>query len=249
MDNIVEELMTEMLPGLFADPDAIGRYGDLASSATSLGMYAELMESAPVSSLGSQLALIVNKLADADPQKIAKKPTWWQKVTGATVETNVRYQVARAELETLLEATEHVCDTVRSAVAHLDSLMKTQISEVAHLDAHLRAGREYLARHPNAGVPSGEMSFDNPRERFARKLANLAALLASHEMSIAQLRLTRAQALDMLERFGEVKNVLIPVWRQHTLALISAKNMTPELLVQAKKAHEALMLSLSKSKY
>jgi hypothetical protein len=61
------------------------------------------------------------------------------------------------------------------------------------------------------------------------------------------MKLTRAQALDMLDRFGETSSVLVPVWRQHTLALITTTNMSPAMVEEATKAHRALMRSLSSS--
>jgi RecA/RadA recombinase len=66
-------------------------------------------------------------------------------------------------------------------------------------------------------------------------------------MSVTQMMLTRAQAVDMLDRFTETSSVLVPVWRQHTLALISTKSMSPSMVAEASKAHQALMRSLSQS--
>lgn len=62
-----------------------------------------------------------------------------------------------------------------------------------------------------------------------------------------QMKLARAQAVDMLDRFTETVSVLVPVWRQNTLALITTKNMSPELIASATRAHQELMRNLSSS--
>jgi len=41
----------------------------------------------------------------------------------------------------------------------------------------------------------------------------MATLLASNEMGIIQMRMTRAQAVDMLDRYNEAVKVMVPVWR------------------------------------
>lgn len=137
---------------------------------------------------------------------------------------------------------------VKDTLTSIEALIKSHGMETQRLRRLIQAGREYLDENPQVGVAStGELQFDKPRERFARKLANLATLLASHEMSVTQMMLTRAQAVDMLDRFTETSSVLVPVWRQHTLALITTKSMSPSMVAEASKAHQALMRSLSQS--
>ena len=55
----------------------------------------------------------------------------------------------------------------------------------------------------------------------------------------------RVQAIDMVERFHEISNVLAPLWRQHTMALVSSIKNSPEAIAVAAKAHESLMASLT----
>lgn len=43
--------------------------------------------------------------------------------------------------------------------------------------------------------------------------------------------------MDMLDRFTETSSVLVPVWRQHTLALITTKSMSPSMVAEASKEH------------
>lgn len=241
-------LKSQTLPALFRDPTAIGEYGAVETNAGALDEFSTLMERGAVTALAAKIGEIVSALADADPQKIAQKPNWLERVLGGGLEKTVRYQMARKSLEKLLEDAEGHAQRVRDTVRALDEMMLAHAGQAERLRICIQAGREFLDENPQAGaVASGALEFDRPRERFARKLANLATLLSSHEMSVMQMKLTRAQAVDMLDRFSETASVLVPVWRQHTLALITTKNMSPAMVEEATKAHKALMRSLSKS--
>ena len=244
----IEELKKVVLPALFARPNDIGEYGATQSNVEALHTISNLMESGAVGALASHISEIVAKLTDADPEKVAQKTNWLGRFLGNEVERQVRYQVARKTLDALLSDAEAVAQRVRDTLTAIDGLIASHGEETQRLSALIQAGREFLAENPQAGVANtGDLQFDKPRERFARKPANLATLLASHEMSVTQMKLTRAQAVDMLDRFTETSSVLVPVWRQHTLALITTKSMSPSMVAEASKAHHALMRSLSKS--
>ena len=244
----IEELKSVVLPALFEQPTKIGEYGATESNVEVLNDISNLMESGAVGALAGHISEIVSKLTDADPEKVAKTTNWLGRFLGNEVERQVRYQVARKALDELLLDAEVVAQRVKDTLTSIDGLIKSHGMETQRLRRLIQAGREYLDENPQVGVAiSGELQFDKPRERFARKLANLATLLASHEMSVTQMKLTRAQAVDMLDRFTETSSVLVPVWRQHTLALITTKSMSPSMVAEASKAHQALMRSLSQS--
>lgn len=242
------ELKEKVLPALFRDPSKLGEYGAGEASSEAMNEYSNLLESGAVGVLAGMISEIVGKLGDADPKRVAQKPTWLDRLLGREVERQVRYQVARKALDELLKETQGVAQRVRDTLSKLDGLLLSHVAEVERLRIYAQAGREFLDENPQAGLMmAGSFEFDRPRERFARKLANLATLLSSHEMSITQMRLTRAQAVDMLDRFSETVNVLVPVWRQHTLTLITTRNMNQAMAAEAIQAHHALMRSLSKS--
>ncbi|MDR8092959.1 toxic anion resistance protein [Burkholderia gladioli] len=244
----VEELKTTVLPALFASTGDLSSYGAASSGADSLTKISDLMESGAVSALAAKIQEIVAKLADADPRRIAKPATWFERITGMQVERRVRYEFARRDLDDLLSESEVHAQRVRDTVHALDQMIQGHAVETSNLKAYIQAGREYLDENPEAGaIQSGAVEFERTRDRFARKLANLATLLTSLEMSAAQMKLARAQAVDMLDRFSETATILVPIWRRHTLALIQTKHMSPAMVAEAANAHQALIRSLTKS--
>lgn len=242
----VAELKATVLPSMFLDPVQISEYGQTgASSASALETFQSLMKNAPITVLAAQISKVVAKLKEADPKTLTEAPSWLDKVLGRDVEKVVLYKVARVTLDELLATASGAAASVRETVKGLESLIEGHHAEVDQLTAYIEAGNEYLAENPSAGEASpGALEFDRPRERLARKVTNLAALRAAHEMSEAQMRLTRAQAMDILDRFNETTTLLVPVWRQHTMALTNAKSLDPSIVSQATKAHQALLRSL-----
>lgn len=244
----VTELKTAVIPQLFADSSLIGEYAGSDSRTDSMNEFADLMEGSPVSKLAAKIGEIVTKLTDADPKQITEKPTWLEKITGKNIETHVRYQLARKELDDLIQEAVVLAKSVRETLKALEKMMSEHQAEVNKLEMYIAAGREFLSENSEIGIPQkGSLDFDNPRERFERKLTNLATLLTSHSMSVAQMKLTRAQSVDMIDRFNETHTVLVPVWRQHSLSLLTTKNMNPAMVAEATKAHSALMKSLAMS--
>lgn len=246
MNTQVEQLKREVIPRLFLDSSSIGTYGRDEQSLKVINGHSDLLEHSPVAKLTEKLSQIMTKMSDADPKTINEKPNWLQRFTGQAVEAQVRYQNARKCLEDLLREAQELSLEVDRTVVKIDEMLANSGAEEIRLKNLIQAGREYLDENPDAGIPTEhEVSFDKPRERFSRKLTNLATLLASSELSNNQLRLARAVAIDMLDRHGETASTLVPVWRHHTLALITTKNLQPETMAAATKAHDALKQSLA----
>lgn len=244
----IEGLKKGVIPKLFGDPTRIGEYGLIGDSKEGMAELMDLMGQSPIGGLANKLEGILEGLNQADPKKIAKAPNWLERFTGKVVEVHLRYQVARENLETLIAQASEFAINVRESIKAIDRLIAEHGQEAEQLGIYIAAGQQYLEENPDAGVPTGAvLEFDNPRERFARKLTNLATLQASHEMSLSQMRLTKAQAIDMLDRFEETSRVLVPVWRQHALALTSSTAVSAAQAAEAIKAHEVLTQSFAKS--
>lgn len=245
----VESLKLFILPDLLGkDSHQIGSYGENVFDSKGLDAFSDLMEQGGIGALAASISEIVARLSDADPQIITRKPSWLQQFVGKDIEQRLRYQEARASLEKLLEKSDKQALDLRMLLVEIAKMIQEHDQEIANINLYLTAGREFLEENPTAGIPQeSTLVFDHPRERFARKLANLATLQTSYEMSIYQLKMARAQAIDMLDRYQEVSTVLVPVWRQHTLSILNSKQLSPEMVTKATQAHEALLDSLRKS--
>jgi len=243
----VAHLKSVEIPALLVsrETDAIGQFGRLADS-DALEEASNLLEANATGRLASGIEGIVSVLAMANPERVGASPSFVDRLLGRHIERSVRYQHARESLDARIYDADVHADFVRQAINAINKLIALHEHEVAWISAHLEAGRQFLDENADAGVVMDQvLQFERPRERFVRKLGNLATLLASHEMSLAQMKMAKAQAVSMLDSYHETVRVLVPVWRQHTLALITAKNMSPEMVRAASTAHRALMASLA----
>lgn len=241
----------DIIRPLFKDTSKIGQYGASDKRSKNMSDIAQLMETSPVTKLADKIKEIVAGLNQADPQKIAAKPSRWAVLLGKSTETIVLYQAARQSLEEIIKDATVVSEQVRAAVGAIDAMLAEHDNDIDELRLYIQAGKEYLQENPTEGVNDSSgienITFESPRDRFARKLTNLDTLLSSHLFSVAQMQLARAQALDLLDRFQETVTVLVPVWRQTTLALVTSSKMSPESIAAATRAHEALLKSLAAS--
>lgn len=193
----IDVIKTQEIPALFRDNVRIAEFGGGGNGGALLQKSAEVMEAGSVNALADGIRQIVAALADADPNKVTKRASWLDKLLGREIERNVRYQVAKKNLDKLLSQTESVAQQVRTTLQGLDAIVGAHEEERARLQVYIDAGKQFLQENPHAGLETGsELQFDKPRERFQRKLANLVTLLASHEMTATQMRLSRSVAMD-----------------------------------------------------
>lgn len=205
------------------------------------------LEASPVGLLADSMAEILRALQGADPRRIAKKSGFFARFTGADLHAIAAVTSSQEMLESKVEQADPVATQLEEFLSNVDGVLNVMQLGTKGLIEQLEAGRTFLRENPSAGVPQGPQQFDNPRERFSRRLANMATLVASHEMTWHQLRLARAQAVDMLDRYREVREVLLPVWRQHQLALANQKLLDPASSVKAIQAHEAMQTAVAAS--
>jgi uncharacterized protein YaaN involved in tellurite resistance len=183
----VAQIKQQVLPELFANPAKLGEYGGSLKSSETDTHLSDLMERGAVSGLASLIAEILSSMAKASPEQIAKKPSWLDRFMGGAVERQVQYQTARKRLETQLADAEALAQGVRDTVTSIDDMIDAHARESEALRLYIQAGREFLDENPTVGVAKeGELTLDRPRERLARKLANMANLLASHELTITK---------------------------------------------------------------
>lgn len=228
------------------DSNWIRAFGDGGQDAsTSITVLADMMEVSASAKLAQTLNDMLTLLKDADPQRVAKKPSWWHRFWGKDLEVRVMYDHARTHIDAKMAIAEQLAVQVAAIIEQLDAMEAGHNKEVQNLRIYLAAGELFLRDTPTVAHSADPLQFDNPQDRFRRKLQNMATLYASQQMSIAQMRLAKAQAVDLLDRQKELATVLIPVWRQNILAICTHTINSPEIIGAATRAHEALVKSLS----
>lgn len=73
----------------------------------------------------------------------------------------------------------------------------------------------------------------------------MGTLIATQEMGLQQLQLARANIIDMIDRYHDAVDVLLPVWQNQSLLLTSAEQINPAVLAETTRAYDALTHGLS----
>lgn len=239
----VEQLKREVLPALFAGRTDIGRYGppDLARASAE-----PAWQDGSANALARVLAELVTRLSEHDPNALLQRAHWWDRLTGADIEQRLRRRIAMGSNVELLAEIERQASAVRASVDRLDAQLIEHDVQGVHLQTYIDAGVQFLQELP-AGAATGVDDAplpDRPVERLQRRLANLTALLASHSMSRVQVQLARSAAIDLLDRYSETVQILLPIWRQTIQALHNSDNASAQMVASAAQAQDQLKRAL-----
>lgn len=225
---------------------SISSYGVTSAPTDAIDELTRTIEQSPTSALAQAIQAIVEALRGADPRVVSQKRGWLTRFTGKDLEGVLRYRTARRDVDHLIRKADELAAQIGQVVDHLEQVIQRHEGETRVLRLRIKAGQQYLLQNP---VPietaDDSPTVENQLERFARRLTNLTALLASHDMSLAQMKLARSNAINLLDRYMEISTVLVPVWRQNTLAIVSTEKNNPTALSDATKAHESLLISLA----
>lgn len=238
----VEQLKRDVLPALFAGRTDIGRYGpsDLSSASAE-----PAWQDGSANALARALAELVKRLSEHDPNALLQRAGWWQRFTGADIELLLRRRIAMGSNGALLAEIERQGSAVRASVDRLDAQLLEHDVQGARLQVYIDAGVQFLQELPTVAAATDDTPLpDRAVERLQRRVANLTALLASHSMSRIQVQLARSAAIDLLDRYSETVQILLPIWRQTLQALHNSDNASPQLVASAAQAQQQLKQAL-----
>ncbi|AWH23345.1 MULTISPECIES: protein klaA [Stenotrophomonas] len=238
----VEQLKRDVLPALFLGRIDIGRYGpaDLASASAE-----PAWQEGSAHALARALADLVSRLSEHDPNALLERASWWDRFTGADIERQLRRRIAMGGNGDVLSEVEHQAAAVRSSVDRLNAQLDAHDEQGARLQIYIDAGVQFLQELPaDSGTSDDPLVLDRPVERLQRRVANLTALLASHSMSRIQVQLARNHAIELLDRYCETVQILLPIWRQTIQALQNSDNASPQMVARAAQAQDQLKQAL-----
>ena len=236
---LIARLQRDVLPALFAQEVDIGRYGP---STMTHQITEPSRNDGGATELAQLLGLMMQRLQEDSLDALSARASWWRKATGLDIEARVNSEIRFGTIADIAMQIETQSGLVRNGVLQLDTLRDQQAQQIFELQAYIAARKAFAAELPAETVlPELDSS---PRNRLLRRLTNLAVLLASLEMGQLQLQLARGNALSLLDRCGEVIQVLLPMWQQSRRALFSSRNTDPVLIGAARQAQQNLLLSL-----
>jgi hypothetical protein len=234
IETLLASLDTEQMPADFG----FSQQADGNQNYETLDM---LLENFLADHLASLLNELLRRLSDADPDKVFRPTSWLARITGKYLENSLLYIEARLRIDTLLKELATAAAQVNQLLSEISDQRQLLRCEMRNLKLHIAAGRIYCARENFTGAIKTEyFNFDTREERFLRRLTNLGALLACDEMTSVQFDLAYMKTADLLARYHESCQVLLPVWKRQTICLLLNEDNSSAQFNSAKQAYSAL---------
>lgn len=162
----------------------------------------------PTAPLLRTLDAILRTLDATDAQRSRRRAGLIGRLLGRDLVARAEAESAERDLRVHLVAAAAQAEALARDAAQLDALREELALDAAALDERI-------------GTPSpgpGEAGAASPDDAALRRLEHLRALAASWQVALAQMRMASAHARRVLERHAQVRDLLVPLWRQQRLA-------------------------------
>ena len=222
---------------LAVDEDGIAFLGQAARGPA---IDIRLLTETPARDLSSSLTSLIARLRKLNVNSLLRHQSVFGRMTGADIEARLRFELEVREISDDIRALD-----VRAAQARRtrQALRQTRDDIRTHQDwlARLMAtARRVLARD--------EAADSMLRERFERRLLNLATLETSNLLTVEQIGLADANLARMTDRIEDIAGTLFTLWQRDALALAQSGLPTRKgspLADAFIRSHDALLAKLS----
>lgn len=189
------------------DALAVLRYGE---EALDPGLEARLqaaLDPAPAAALVQCLDRLRRALQAHDPRQARRGVGLIGRLMGRDVQAESEALALRERMGTLVAAADRSALALERREGARRQLQGEVAAAIAALDAVVARARAWL--DANRSVDGANLE---------RRLAQLATVQATRELTARQLALLQVQDLELLARYRRIRDVLLPAWRQQALA-------------------------------
>ncbi|MCD9030783.1 hypothetical protein LDO32_03415 [Luteimonas sp. Y-2-2-4F] len=189
---------------------AAAAHGEAAlADLAAVGIEAAL-DPAPAAALVDRLGALRLAMQSADPAGLRRRVGLFGRLLGRDVALESEAGALAGRLGVLVHEADRAAGTLAAHAAG-------QAACAGRVEAGCRrlAGLEADAR---AWLRTADVAAPEPlREALERRLDHLRTVLATHELAARQLALLQEQSAGLLARYRNIRDVLLPAWRQRRL--------------------------------
>ena len=178
--------------------------------------------------LVAEMDNIRQAMSARDARQIRRSAGLFGRLLGRDVEAQLQAEQLARQLDIcLLRADGSLQELQHELAQHLLQLVRVEAA-VAAIDDWAAAGEAVPA-------PADTLA----QAALQRRLQHLRGLARLRQTEAGQLRLLHAQAVELIERYQRIRDVLLPLWRQQLLANQAAR--MPATLAQAADAQARIL--------
>lgn len=218
------------------DALAVVGYGADALDGALDARLADALDHAPAAALVQRLDELRRALQAGSPRVARRGAGLVGRLLGRDVQAEAEALRLRDRLGVLIARADADAGGVRARTRVQQALLDEVERSIHAIEARTGQARDWLDAHPQAGTGSGLVA--SSRERLLQRLDQLDTVRAAWTIGASQLALLRDQSLDLLARYQRIRDVLLPVWRQHALGDAAAAG--GQRAGEAARAHAAI---------
>ncbi len=199
-----------------------------------------LLTQTPARDLSSSTVELVARLRRLNVRTVLRRQGVLGRLTGADIEARLRFELEVREITGDMRALGRRAAEARRTRQALGQVRADIQAHQAWLAGLMATARRVLARAEDADPML--------RERFERRLLNLATVETSNLLTVEQIGLADGNLAQMSDRIEDVAGALFALWQRDALALAqSAGPSSPKSPLAAAfiRSHDALLAKLS----
>ena len=178
--------------------------------------------------LVAEMDNIRQAMSAADGRQIRRSVGLLGRLLGRDIEAQARAEQLAGQLDVCLLRADGCVEALQQELSqHLLQVARVQMA-VAAIDDWAAAGE--------AIPPPAELV---AQAALQRRLQHLRGLARLRQAEAEQLRLLHAQGVELIERYQRIRDVLLPLWRQQSLAARAADKQAQ--LAQAAEAQARIL--------
>ena len=192
--------------------------------------------------LSQIIAHIIQQLSASKKKLNQRKFNAIQKWLGLDLEFSIGQVKYLNDLESLIDEAKHLSQRLQIEIQKSQARLQQALGLREQMAAYVVAAEQFLLEYPQF---SNQQPLDHFAERLSKKVYTLQTLQSSNDIAMQQMQLTQNLSFNLLDRFKEAQQVLIPAWRYYLKQ--SQDTHSSSTLQQLDQSRENLIQNLKKS--
>ncbi|UIJ74817.1 MULTISPECIES: tellurium resistance protein [unclassified Acinetobacter] len=193
--------------------------------------------------LSQTIEQLIQALANSKKYLKTRKFNALQKWLGIDLEYGSGQIEYYKNLDQLLDRANHLSQKLQLEIQKSQARFNQLQGLREQMARYIVAAEEFLVEYPQ--FVKNQHPLDNFAERLSKKVNTLQTLQASNDIAITQMQLSQQLSFELLDRYKEAQQVLIPAWQYHVKQ--SRQSNSTSSLEKLDNSRENLIKTLKKS--
>ena len=193
--------------------------------------------------LSQTIEQLIQALANSKKYLKTRKFNALQKWLGIDLEYGSGQVEYYKNLDQLLDRANHLSQKLQLEIQKSQARFNQLQGLREQMARYIVAAEEFLVEYPQ--FVKNQHPLDNFAERLSKKVNTLQTLQASNDIAIMQMQLSQQLSFELLDRYKEAQQVLIPAWQYHVKQ--SRQSNSTSSLEKLDNSRENLIKTLKKS--